>query len=317
MTRILIIKLGALGDVIMATSPVDRIVKHHVNDEVELLTVPAFASLFEGWAGLEIKALPRKGMRSFFNMLKWIRKQRFQRVYDLQSNDRSGLLCALSGIPERVGNHPCFPYTHHPPDPWRGQCHIYERSLQLLAAAGIEAEPGPPILPPATGTGDRVDAWLQQHGLKDGGFVIMHAGASRNHPEKRWPGFAMLAEKVAGAGMTVVWIGTEEDAALNRSLAEQHGMDATGEFSVLELAELGRHAAFAVTNDSGPMHILSASGIPVYGLFGPTNWRRNHAIGQKDNVIKAGSDRGFSPTAIDKLSIATVIERLKRDQRIS
>ena len=316
MAEILVIKLGALGDIIMATSLLEPIIGHHANDRTVLLTTPEHEDLFAGWQGLETKSLPRKGAGSFIRMLKWIRKRGFGRVYDLQSSDRTGLLCALSGIPERVGNHPRFPYTHHPPERWRGQCHIHERSLQILSAAGISAAVQPPVLPATAKIRRRIAEWLRDRKMQEERFVLLHAGASRKHPEKRWSGFAALAESLAEAGLATVWIGTAEDAELNRLLAGQTGIDATGEFSVLELAEMGRHAAFAVTNDSGPMHILSASGIPVYGLFGPTNWQRNHAIGQQNNVIAAGGNGKFTAMDIDKLSVTTVLEKLKRDQRI-
>lgn len=85
--------------------------------------------------------------------------------------------------------------------------------------------------------------------------------------------------------MNVVWIGGPDDRNINRELASHVGLDATGAFSVLELVELGRQARFAVVCDSGPMHVLSASGIPVYGFFGPTDWQRSHAIGQRERVL--------------------------------
>ena len=80
-----------------------------------------------------------------------------------------------------------------------------------------------------------------------------------------------------------VRLGSDRD--LNRRLARNGGIDAAGAFTIVELAELGRSARFAVTNDSGPMHVLSAAGIPVFGLFGPSDWRRNHALGQANRVI--------------------------------
>ena len=85
--------------------------------------------------------------------------------------------------------------------------------------------------------------------------------------------------------MRVVWAGGEPDRALNARLCVPGDVDATGTFDILELAELGRHARCAVTNDSGPMHVLAASGIPVYALFGPSDWRRNHALGQAERVF--------------------------------
>ena len=91
-------------------------------------------------------------------------------------------------------------------------------------------------------------------------------------------------------------------------------------FTFSELAELGRHASFAIANDSGPMHILSCSGIPVYGLFGPTNWRRNHAVGQGDRVISAKFDgdslidnRPFRPVSLATISTNIILNRLSSD----
>ena len=84
-----------------------------------------------------------------------------------------------------------------------------------------------------------------------------------------------------------MWLGAAAERDLNASLAAPGDVDASGAFDILALAEVGRRAAFAVTNDSGPMHVLAAAGIPVFGLFGPSDWRRNHALGQAGHVIAA------------------------------
>ena len=88
----------------------------------------------------------------------------------------------------------------------------------------------------------------------------------------------------------------------------------------MELAELGRRAKFAVTNDSGPMHVFSCVDIPVYAFFGPTDWRRNHAIGQENRVISPGQVPGISgPSAIDLKTIGLdyVVSRLTKDGLLS
>jgi ADP-heptose:LPS heptosyltransferase len=55
-----------------------------------------------------------------------------------------------------------------------------------------------------------------------------------------------------------------------------------------------------VTNDSGPMHALSAAGIPVFGLFGPSDWRRNHALGQAQHVIACDAhDSNLAALSVD------------------
>jgi ADP-heptose:LPS heptosyltransferase len=118
----------------------------------------------------------------------------------------------------------------------------------------------------------------------------MHAGSSARWPSKRWdPGhFATLARALQERGFRVVWIGAGEDRELNATLARQTGVDACDRFSFQELAALGHCSEFAVVNDSGPMHVLAAAGLPVYALFGPTDWRRSHALGQQERVLCLG-----------------------------
>lgn len=313
--KILIIKYGALGDIIMATSVIRRILDHYSGEPVWLLTDPAYAPLFRDWSGLAVQAFPRKGLAAARRTLRWLRGQRFTTLIDLQSNDRSGILCALSGVPDRVGNHPRFPYHRHPPDRYTGQYHVHERLNQILAAAGITPADVDPQLPAPAAVRERVAEWLGRQGLGHEPLVLLHAGASRRHPKKRWPGFAGLAAQLADHGYMPVWIGGPDDREINRRLAGSVGIDASDCFTVLELAELGRRARFAVTNDSAPMHVLSCSGIPVYGLFGPTDWRRTHAVGQEGHVITAetGGAGGFRPASLERLPVERVLSRLRAD----
>ncbi|MGE3773457.1 MAG: glycosyltransferase family 9 protein [Gammaproteobacteria bacterium] len=283
--RILIIKQGALGDVVMATALVDAIQRAHPGAAFALLTTPAFAGLFAGWPSLTVHAFPRRGLAAVWATLRFIRAQHFDRVYDLQGSDRTGLLCALSGIRERVGNHARFPYTHHPRERWRGQCHIFERMNEVLAAAGVAAAAPRPLLPCSAAARAEVDAFIAQHGLAERRYVVLHAGASPTRQDKCWPGFGDFAVRLEAAGLRAVWLGAGADAPRNRALAARAGLDATDRFSIPQLAELARHARFAVTNDSGPMHAIAAAGVPVFGLFGPSDWRRNHALGQRDYVL--------------------------------
>ena len=325
--RHLVIKLGALGDVILATALIRRLLEARPEVAYTLLTTPAFAPLFAGWSGLEVVAIPRHGARNMWRAVRFMRRGGFSRVYDFQSNDRTGLMIALSGIPERVGNHPRFPYTHHPPTVYRSEIHIFERMNQVLASAGIPPAEPRPHLPPTESDRAHVAAWLAAHDLHPGGFVLCHAGASARWPSKRWPHFAALARRLEReAGLPVVWLGAGEDAEGNRALATEAGIDATGAFSIVQLAEIGRMARFAVTNDSGPMHVLSASGIPVFAFFGPTNWVKNHALGQAERVLRhpvecSPCHRGVCPpekghACLAELALETVWERLRTEHLV-
>ena len=311
---ILIVKLGALGDVVMATGLVDRIVRHHAPRRCVLLTGPTYGELFASRPSLELKTFDRSSLWSTLATVQWIRRQRFARVYDLQSNDRTGIMCSLSGIPERVGNHPRFPYNLHPKSRYTGQRHIHARMLEVLEAAGIPADKVVPCLYPSAADREKVDAWLQERDLADRKLVIMHAGAGARRPEKRWPCFRELAVSLAPRGYLTVWIGGKDDRDANAGLARVTGADATGAFSFLQLAALTARAQFAVTNDSGPMHLLACGSIPVYGLFGPSDWRRNHAVGQGERVLSLNRDESvFRETRLAELKPELALRQLERD----
>ena len=285
MANVLIIKLGALGDVVMSTSLIKQIQSFHSTDNLFLLTSENFHSLFHAWEDLNVQTIERKGFLNTLRTIIWIRKTHFAAVYDLQSNDRTGLYCAVSGISRRVGNHPRYPYNVHPEDAYRGQCHIYDRMLTVLKSAGITAKQCSPILPASNEEKQKISSWIRENKLIENNFIIIHAGGSRRHPEKRWPYYKQLAKIFLAQNKAIVWVGGDDDLEINNHLSSIIGINASNQFTFPELAELGRYCSFALTNDSGPMHILSCSGIPVYAFFGPSNWRRNYAVGQNEFVI--------------------------------
>jgi len=282
--KVLIIKLSALGDVILATPLIRAIQQQHGDDEVHLMTSPAFASLFDGWPGMQVTAFSRKGVLGTLRAIRWMRQQRFDVCYELQANDRTGLMLRLARIPRVVSSRISYPATVHPALPYRREVHIFDRLNEVIATAGLTMAAPQPWLPVTQAQSAKVDAWLAQHGLT-GPLVLMHAFASARWQSKCWPHFAALAKALEARGYQVVWVGAGSDAAGNTALSSEVGVDATNQFSINELVELGRRSCFALTNDSGPMHVLSCSGIPVYAFFGPTNWRQSHALGQAARVL--------------------------------
>ena len=284
--RVLVIKFGALGDVVLFTPQLARILEVHMADEVTLLTAPDYVELLTGFPRLHIVAFRRRGVIEMLRVLRWLLGQQFDVVYDLQGSLRSRTMTLLTQAQRRAGPVPSLAYTHTPLAGKQG-IHAIDRFNAVLLAAGLDAAPAVPQLPHSRVAVSRVEAWLQQQALADRRLVLMHAGASQRWPSKRWPEhyFLELAKTLASRGLTVIWLGGEMERDLNRRLASKTGIDATAAFDLGELVALGRRAAFAMTNDSGPMHLLSAAGLPVYTFFGPTDWRRSHAPGQSAHVL--------------------------------
>ncbi len=284
--HILIIKLGALGDVVLALPLIEQLLRHHEGEQVTLLTAPSWRQLVTSFPGLEIVTFERRGAGNMLRLVNWLLRQQFDAVYDLQGSLRSRIMTLLTQAALRAGPQASLAYTHAPL-PASGVVHAFDRFNAVLTAAGVAAaDPGLRLSLDAA-TQARVTHWLQRHELAGKRLMLIHAGGSPAWPGKRWPEqhFLELAQALAGQGLAVVWLGSDAERDLNRRLAGAVGVDATAAFSLAELAVLGGHARFVLSNDSGPMHVLSLADVPVYALFGPTDWRRSHALGQQDNVL--------------------------------
>ena len=318
--KILIIKLGALGDAIIATAVIKQILKHHAADNIHLLTSPPFIQIFSHFDKLQIDSFERGEIFNMLRTIPWIRKHKFDRIYDLQSNDRTRVFCTLSGCSYIAGNHPHYPYTIHPKKTYIGECHSFDRLNQIIETANIVPAQAIPYLPINKPTINKVNYWLEKQNFFYKPFVILHAGSSLTNTEKRWPHFKELACELNNL-FGIVWVGGNDDAELNHTLSTASGIDGTNQFNIFELAELGKHARFTVANDSAPMHILSCSQTPVFGLFGPTYPRRTHALGQFNNIISsdkslARNDLEFKPSKISSISLNMVLNKLKENKLI-
>ena len=263
MSRILVIKLAALGDFVQAFGPFAAIRAHHPGAHITLLTTPPFAPLAEAspwfnevWRDgrpdwLDLRAVARLAMR--------LRRAGFARVYDLQTSSRSsryrlfvGGGTEWSGI-ARGASHPDA-------DPRRDFLHTAERQRGQLQAAGITHFPAPGL--------DWLDADVSAFALPPG-FALLLPGASPTRPGKRWPAahFAALAARL---GRPVVLWGGPADIPLAREIAALTPglLDLTGRTDLRQLAAVARRAAMAIGNDSGPTHLAAAAGCPTLALFG-------------------------------------------------
>lgn len=115
---------------------------------------------------------------------------------------------------------------------------------------------------------------LDRHAISQGDRVVcLHAGAGQ--PEKRWPreNFVAVGRRLAEAGACILLIGAPGDRGLCLSLAEAipSAISLAGETSLPILAALLQQSTLLVTNDSGPMHMAVALGVPLVVPFGPSS----------------------------------------------
>ena len=265
--RILVIKLGALGDMVQALGPFQAIRRHHGHAHITLLTTAPFADFARatGWFDdVWIDARPRGGdVAGWLDLRRRLRGGKFRRVYDLQTSDRSGFYFRLllpGRRPEWSGIAPGCSHPHA--NAGRDALHTLERQAEQLAQAGI-----PWVPPPDLGW---AVADVGRFGLA-APYVLLVPGGAAHRPAKRWPaaGYRELAKRLLEAGVTPVLIGGSGERELTGFIALGLAgvRDLAGETGLLDLAVLARGAAAAVGNDTGPMHVAAAAGCPTVVLY--------------------------------------------------
>ncbi len=284
--RILVIKLGALGDFVLALGPMAAIRRHHPTAHITLLTSSAYAGFAAAspyFDEIHIDERPAfLNPRGVLKLRRWLRDGRFDRVYDLQTSDRSGFYFQLmlpgprpewSGI-ARGSSHP-----HTNPD--RDDQHTIERQREQLAMAGISQVPLPDL--------SWAEADLAPLGLGER-FVLLVPGGAAHRPAKRWPveHYAALAQDLAARGFEPAVIGGAQEAPLARAIPAAR--DLTGRTDFLTLATLARNASWVVGNDTGPVHLLSAAGASTTVLFSAeSDPSRTAPIGRHVTILRQKS----------------------------
>jgi ADP-heptose:LPS heptosyltransferase len=265
--KILVIRHGALGDLVQSTGPFKAIRAHHPDAEITLLTAPAFAMFMRACPWFDqVWQDHRPHWHQFMDWLHLRRRLRgagFTRVYDLQTSSRSSLYFrafSRAGRPDWSG---IAPGASHPHDnPKRDLMHTLDRQAEQLAKAGIEAMPAPDL--------DWVKADAARFELQTP-YALVVPGGAPHRPAKRWPAdyYLELCRRVLAAGTQPVLVGGRDEIHLNGVLAERcPGVrDLADQTSIEDLAVLARDAGLAVGNDTGPMHVAAVAGAPSVVLF--------------------------------------------------
>ena len=292
MTSFLLVRLGALGDIVHAMPVVAALRAAHPDARIGWLVHPRFAPLLEVVAGLD--AIHPLDRRSGAATLSAVRRLRYDVCLDLQGLLKSAAVARLSGARRVIGF--ARPWLREPAAALaysetggRGDGHVIAKNLSLLAMVGIDA---PPIhfelrLPETP----VVPCTREILGLPpDGPFAVINPGAA--WPNKRWPAerFGALARQMLERhGLTSAVLWGPDEATLAAAVARASGGAAlmAPQTSMVEMLTLARAARIVGSGDPGPLHLAAAAGTPVVGLYGPTPPERNGPWDPRDVTVSA------------------------------
>jgi len=294
--KTLVVRLSAIGDVVHTLPILSAL--HRSGFTVGWLVEAPARPLVEGHSFVT-HVVEAPGMRSFHlsaarQSLAALREQGYDVALDPQGLWKSALWARLSGARRTIGYSAAsrreglsavlLGETAELPE---DAAHVIDKNLALLRAVGIEAvgsrDFGLPVSPRlAQGVQDRLDL------MSINEFVVLNPGGG--WPSKLWPpeAYGAVAAGLADRGLrSVVTWGPGEERLAERTVGASGGR-AIKCFptTLLEYLELARRARLVVAADTGPLHLACAAGVPVVGIYGPTDPARNGPFSPHDRVVR-------------------------------
>lgn len=293
--RVLLVRLGAIGDVVNALTVATAIKRTrpatHVGWAVHDLALP----LVQGHPAVDrVHHWKRgSGLSGFLELRRELSRERYDMAIDLQRITKSALLARASGAKIVLGYDAArtkelsWLWTTERVPPGDSGSHMIEQYADVTRHLECSGEPER-VLPSATEAESEVAGWLASSSAP----VQINLGASK--PANRWAPerFGDLAGRIVRKlDRDVFLTGSPSErplaeAALSASGDTGRVLDLVGKTSLPQLWSASRRASLFVGCDTGPMHLAAAVDTPVIALFGPAAPRRTGPYGEIHRVLK-------------------------------
>ena len=309
--RILVRAPNWIGDAVMCEPALRELRSLFPQAELTLLAKSPVAELFVAYPGLD-RVLVYDDRRIHAGLSgKWVlagllRRHRFDLAVLFQNAFEAAFLAWLAGIPRRYGyatDGRAFVLTDPVALPdRRSPMHQVEYYWNMLRPLGTAGAPSLPRLALSADEERRWEARLDSAGIASSDLVIGINPGSTYGGAKRWlpDRFAEVAERLAGRmredegkPVAVVILGAPGEESLGREIAARlktPSVVLSGATTIRELLAAAKRCRLLLTNDTGPMHIAAACGVPVVAVFGPTDWRTTAPYGQEESIVREPVD---------------------------
>jgi heptosyltransferase III len=286
--RILCIKPRGIGDIILSTIVLENLTAAFPHAVVDYLTERFAMDAVRNTPHVNNVLGMEKG-QSLFSIVRCVRKENYDLVIDLWTNPRSAQITFLSGARYRAGYaYRGRKYAYNLLGTGeRGSHHSAEHNLELLEPLGIPIISRRIHFSTLPEDDQSAKAWLSTQFGNKAPIGISPTGGweSKRCSPSTWITICRELGKRYHAPFLIVWgPGDEQQAAEIRDGLEQE-ITLAPPTSIGLMASFLKHCALVIANDSGPMHIATALGVPTIGLFGPTDPERHGPYGPNGGYV--------------------------------
>jgi lipopolysaccharide heptosyltransferase I len=304
--RVLIVKLGSIGDIIHTLPALAEIRREMPNSEISWVVEKRSAEILRGNSAIDrlieidTKNFRSNGsgdavLRNLRGQVGELRKGKFDTAIDFQGLIKSAVVAKLSGAKKRWGfagralREPASRIFLTDTVKIARRTHVIRKNLLLArTAVGLGSVDGSLKFPitVAPADVDEADAIIERVGPR---FAILNPGGG--WVTKLWDArkFGQLADRLWAEFRlpSVIVSGPNEDELARLAFeSAKSGKVLSTEPSLKGFFELSKHATVYVGGDTGPTHLAIAAGAPVVGLFGPTEWWRNGSLDPADICVE-------------------------------
>jgi len=315
--RILLVRLSAIGDCLHAVPVLVALREKNPQACIGWAIEEAAHELLEGHPQVDrFHIFPRRAFKRRTGTLmerlgrlkvfrRELRDAHYDVALDLQGLTKSGLVTWWSGAPRRVGfaggesreiNRFFVTTCVNPPDE---AVHVVEKNLSLLRSLDISPPRQPRwVLPDYSRELEALGPFLAEHGIGKGEgrkpFVLVNPGAT--WVTKRWSAeqfgeVARVLVRQHGVSVVATWADDEEKRAAERIVTSASTAAwIAPPTNLRQLAALTSQARLFVGNDTGPLHLAVALGVPCVAVFGASDPLRNGPYGSAHRIQASGPD---------------------------
>ena len=285
--RVLVRVPNWIGDAVLSLGALRDVRRNFPSSRLEVLARPWVADLYGAVPEVDAVRLTA-GFREDIAGLRGA----FDVAVLLPNSFGAAFQVYAAGIPERWGyatdgRGPLLTRRPRVPRGLRGWSELYYYRA-MLAGVGLEVSASPDLSLRAP------DEWRARGSEilgDEGPWIGVNPGASFGSA-KQWPPerYAEAVERVSREhGARVAIVGGPGDLRLGERIAATMRVPARilcGETTLPELIGVLSRLRLLLTNDSGPMHLAAAQGVPVVAIFGPTDWRETAPVGAASRLVR-------------------------------